>query len=376
MIPIEVFEETIREHLAPVAAYLDDPQVSEIMINGADVVFVERYGKLHRVGVSFESDEALLAIVRNAAQFSGKLVDEKRPVLEGRLPDGSRIQALIPPAAPDGPQIAIRRFFKETLTVERLIGLDAMTPDAAATLHALVAAKRSVLVAGGTGSGKTSMLNALSSCIPEDERVVVIEEAKEVQLQREHVVQLEACAPDAHGRGGISVRDLFRATLRMRPDRVVIGEIRSGEALDIIQAMTSGHGGCMATLHATHPWDTLTRLETMCMMSDVDLPLAAMRTQIGSGVDIIVQLSRLKDGTRKLTHITEVCGYDFSAGRYDLRDLFVRKFHGLASNGSVDSDLSPTGLLPRCAEQLLAHGVELPGAVLEAARRLEEKSDE
>jgi pilus assembly protein CpaF len=225
------------------------------------------------------------------------------------------------------------------------------------------------MIAGGTGSGKTSMLNALSGFIPDGERVVVIEDSREVQFQKPHVVQLEARPPDPKGKGGVSIRDLFRATLRMRPDRVVVGEIRGGEALDIVQAMTSGHGGCMGTLHATHPKDTLTRLETMCMMSDIDMPLAAMRQQIGSGVQLVVQVSRLQDGSRKVTHITEVMGFDLESQRYLLQDLFVRDYRGFDENNRIVSDLVPTGILPSCLAQLHEHGVNLPDPVLEMAQR-------
>ena len=276
---------------------------------------------------------------------------------------------MLPPAAPDGPFVSIRRFAKETLTVERLVRLGAMTPLCATTLHALVASKLNVIIAGGTGSGKTSMLNALSSFIPEGERVIVIEDSKEVQLQRTHVVQLEARPPDPRGRGAVSIRDLFRATLRMRPDRVIVGEIRGGEALDIVQAMTSGHGGCMGTLHATHPRDTLTRLETMSMMSEVDMPLAAIRAQIGSGVQLVVQVSRLQDGTRKVTHVTEVCGFDLETQKYATHDLFRRTFSGLGAKSEVLSDLQPTGYLPTFLPQIHEHGVDLPTEVYEAARR-------
>lgn len=372
MIPREVFEETILQFFAPVRPFLDDAEVSEVMINGPGQVFIERHGQLELTDVRFDGKDALIAALRNVAQFVGKFADEERPILEARLPDGSRLQAVLPPAAPDGPYISIRRFFKETLTVERLIQFGALTREAAETLRALVAAKLNVLIAGGTGSGKTSMLNALSSFIPEGERVVVIEDSKEVQLQRQHVVQLEARPPDPRGRGAVSIRDLFRATLRMRPDRLVIGEIRGGEALDIVQAMTSGHGGCMGTLHATYPRDTLTRLETMCMMSDIDMPLLAMRAQIGSGVNIIVQVSRLRDGSRKLTHITEVTGFDIESGRYELTDLFARTYHGLDADGAIASELSPTGVLPQCMPQLSEHGVDLPASVYEAATRARE----
>lgn len=369
MIPREVFSETLLQFFGPVRPYLEDPSVSEVMINGPDQIFVERKGKLELVPVKFSSREALMAALRNAAQFVGKSIDEHRPILEGRLPDGSRIEAVLPPAAPDGPHVAIRRFFQETLTVARLVGFGALTDDAASTLHAMVAAKLNVLVAGGTGSGKTSMLNALSSFIPDGERVVVIEDSRELQLQRVHVVQLEARPPDPRGRGQVTVRDLFRATLRMRPDRIVVGEIRGGEALDLIQAMTSGHGGALSTLHATYPRDTLTRFETMAMMSDLQMPLVALRLQLASAVNLIVQVSRFQDGSRKVTHITEVLGFDVDRGEYITQDVFVRRHLGMGEHGQVLTEFVPSGVLPRCLGQLHEHGVDLPPAVYEAARQ-------
>jgi len=290
------------------------------------------------------------------------------PILEGRLPDGSRIQAILPPAAPDGPYVSIRRFFKETLTIERLIKFGALTEDCGAALHALVASKLNVIVAGGTGSGKTSMLNALAAFIPEHERVVVIEDSRELQLQRHHVIQLEARPPDPKGRGGVSIRDLFKATLRMRPDRIVVGEIRGGEALDLIQAMISGHGGGLTTVHATYPRDTLTRLETMAMMSDVDLPLAALRLQVASAMNILVQVSRHQDGSRKITHLTEVLGFDMNSSAYITQDIFLRTYQGLGPNGEVQSELAPTGVIPQCATNLREHGMELPASVYQAAQ--------
>jgi len=368
MIPKDVFEETLLQFFAPIRPYLDDVAVSEIMINGPEQIYVERRGMLERVPAKFPSREALTAALHNLSQYVGKRVDEAHPILEGRLPDGSRVEALIPPVAPDGPHVAIRRFFKETLTVERLVQLGSLTGIAAASLQAMVASKLNIMVAGGTGSGKTSMLNALSGFIPDGERVVVIEDSREVQFQKPHVVQLEARPADPKGRGAVSIRDLFRATLRMRPDRVVVGEIRGGEALDIVQAMTSGHGGCMGTLHATHPRDTLTRLETMCMMSDIDMPLQAMRQQIGSGVQLVVQVSRLQDGSRKVTHITEVMGFDLEGQRYRTQDLFARIYRGIDADGRIMSDLVPTGVDPACLPQLREHGMTLPDVVLETAR--------
>jgi len=368
MIERQIFEQTIRQFFEPVAPFLDDPSVSEVMINGPDQIYVERRGRLELTGARFATREALMAALRNLSQYVGKHVSEEHPILEGRFPDGSRVEAVFPPVAPDGPHVAIRRFFKETLTVERLVSLGALSELAAASLEALVVAKLNILIAGGTGSGKTSLLNALSGFIPDGERVVVIEDSREIQFQKPHVVQLEARPADPKGRGAVSIRELFRATLRMRPDRVIVGEIRGGEALDIVQAMTSGHGGCLGTLHASHPKDTLTRLETMAMMSDVEMPLGALRAQIGSGVQLIVQVARLKDGSRKVTHVTEVRGFDLAAQKYVLSDLFVRKYAAQDGSGRVDSELEPTGVLPACQHQLDEHGVVLPAAVLERAR--------
>jgi pilus assembly protein CpaF len=369
MISREIFAETVFQFLEPIRPFLEDPAVSDIMINGPSQIFVERKGLLFLTEAKFESGEALMAALRNVAQFVGKHIDENRPILEGRLPDGSRIEAVLPPAAPDGPAISIRRFFKETLTAQRLVDFGAMTQDAAFALRSFVQAKMNIIIAGGTGSGKTSMLNALSSFIPEGERVVVIEDSREVQLQRTHVVQLEARPPDPKGRGEVTIRDLFKATLRLRPDRIILGEIRSGEALDLVQAMTSGHGGCLATVHATYPRDTLTRLETMCMMSDVKMPLVAMRLQLASGVNLLVQVSRLQDGSRKITHITEVIGFDMASGAYTLQDLFVRDYHQRGPNGEIVSDLVPTGNAPHCMHQLHEHGVELPSSMLQAIEK-------
>ncbi|MDF3066780.1 MAG: Type secretion system hydrolase TadA/VirB11/CpaF, TadA subfamily [Polyangiaceae bacterium] len=369
MIAPSVYAETLLGFLEPVRKFLDDPSVSEIMINGPSVVFIERRGQLEATDARFESREAILCALRNAAQFVGKHVDELHPILEARMPDGSRLQAVIPPAAPDGPYVSIRRFSKDSFSLSRLLDLGTLTQDAHDSLDAMVHSKLNVMIAGGTGSGKTSLLNAFTHFIPRGERIAVIEDSKEVQVQHPHVVQLEARPADPQGRGAVSIRDLFRATLRMRPDRIVIGEIRGGEALDIIQAMVSGHGGCLGTLHATYPRDTLTRLETMAMMSDVELPLAALRLQIASGVNVIVQVSRLSDGSRKLTHITEVAGFDMHSGRYELHDIFARQYYGQDSHGRIQSDLLPTGYVPSFVSMLRDHGKDLPAAVYDAAER-------
>jgi pilus assembly protein CpaF len=366
MIPREVFAETLLQFFAPIRPFLDDPEVSEVMINGPEQIFIERKGRLELTAAYFESGEALGAALRNVAQFVGKHVDAERPVLEGRLPDGSRIEAVLPPAAPEGPHVAIRRFSTEALTVDKLLTWDALTPGAAEALRVMIASKLNVLVAGGTGSGKTSLLNALSSFIPSSERVVVIEDSRELKLQQHHVVALEARPPDERGKGQVTVRDLFRATLRMRPDRIVVGEIRGGEALDLIQAMTSGHGGCLSTLHATYPRDTLTRLETMAMMSDLSMPLVALRLQLGSAVDVIVQTSRLASGARKVTHITEVIGFSQETGGYLVNDLFRREYER-AADGTLCDRLVPTGILPESRDRIREHGFELPEVMLEAS---------
>jgi pilus assembly protein CpaF len=368
MIPKEIYEETVIGLLQPVKAYLDDPSVSEIMINGPEQIFVERRGKLELTSARFENAEAVTAALRNIAQYAGSFIDERHPILEARLPDGSRVEAVMSPIAQDGPAVSIRRFSKSTMTLERLVELGAMPGDAAEALAAMAVAKCNMTVAGGTGSGKTSLLNVLAGCVPAEERVLVLEDTREIDVARRHIVYLEARRPDEQGEGAITIRDLFRASLRMRPDRIIVGEIRGAEALDMVQAMVSGHGGCLATLHASYPRDTLTRLETMCMMSDVDLPLPAIRMQIGSGIDVIVQVSRLVDGSRKVTHITEVVRFDVDTGKYELVDLYTRSYGGVDANGRLRSELLPTGVLPSFMPRLEEHGVKLPNAMLRGPR--------
>jgi pilus assembly protein CpaF len=367
----DIFQNTLLGFLSPVAGYLRDPAVSEVMINGPDQIFVERRGLLEAAPERFDSEEDVLCALRNLAQFVDKPLDERHPILEARLPDGSRVQAVIPPVASSGPYVSIRRFQPSLLTQSRLVELGAFSRDALALLESCVRSKLNVMVAGGTGSGKTSLLNLLATFIPPGERVVVLEDSKEVQLQHGHVIGLEARPADVHGRGAVTIRDLFRATLRMRPDRIVIGEVRGGEALDLVQAMVSGHGGCLGTLHATYPRDTLTRFETMALMSELQLPLAALRLQIGSGIQLLVQVAREQDGSRGVTHITEVMGYDLSTGQYQLRDLFVRQYRGMDVDGRLRSELVATGALPSFLPILHKCGAELPAAMYAAARALE-----
>jgi pilus assembly protein CpaF len=357
MIPRSIFEQSLLHLLHPVRAYLEDPAVSEVLINGPRQIFIERSGRLELTPTQFDDDEALLSVLRNAAQFAGKHVDQDNPILESRLPDGSRLSGVLPPLATSGPYLCIRRFSQTSLTREGLVKNGTLTEEAVTALSAMVRGKLNIIVAGGTGTGKTSLLNWLTGFVPDGERVGVIEDAQEIQPQHGHVFQLAARQADEDGRGAVSIRDLFRASLRMRPDRVIVGEIRGGEALDMVQAMVSGHGGCLATLHASHPRDVLTRLETMAMSSDIQMPLTALRLQIGSGVDAILQLSRQRDGRRVVTHIAEVMDYDANAGRYELRELFCREY-GEAGDGA----LTRTGVEPRFADRMLEHGARWPFA--------------
>jgi pilus assembly protein CpaF len=362
VIPQRVFEQTLMSLFGPVRGYLDDPSVTEVMINGPFEVFIERGGRIERTEARFDGPHALAAAVRNLAQYAGRYVSEDSPILEARLPDGSRVEAVLPPAAPDGPQVSIRRFHRQSLSMDALVSWGTLTEDASRALAALVACKQNIIVAGGTGSGKTSFLNVLSSFIDRTERVIVIEDARELQLDQPHVVQLESRPPDAESRGAVSARDLFRATLRMRPDRIVMGEIRGAEAIDLIQAMISGHGGCLSTVHATYPIDALNRLETMALMSDVSLPLAALRAQVASAIHFVVQTARLQDGSRCVTHVTEVVGHDPVDG-YQLRDLFVRRWTGRDRSGRILSELVYTDAVPRCFDMMKALGIDpgLPG---------------
>jgi len=322
-IPRHVFDQTVASLFAPVVPFLEGDAVSEIMINGHDEIYVEKQGRLHLTGSRFASEHDLMSALRNLSQFVGRELNSQQPILEARLPDGSRVEAVIPPAAPSGPVVNIRRFRRQQLTLDRLVELGAVPRDTSLLLRSVIERKNNVIVAGGSGSGKTSLLNALASLASDDERVVIIEDSQELQIRLPHIVQLESQPPDVRGRGAVTIRDLFRATLRMRPDRIVIGEIRGGEALDLIQAMTSGHRGCLSTVHATLPIDTLSRLETMALMSDIDVPLNVLRVQIASAVDTIVQISRCSDGSRYVTHVSEVLGHDRNTG-YRIRHMFER----------------------------------------------------
>lgn len=319
----DVFAEFVEGFFGAIASELADPSVSEILINGPGQVFVERKGKLEPSPHRFSCEAELLCALRSVAQFLGRPLGPGQPILEGRLPDGSRLQAVLPPLAEGGPCVAIRRHRVDSLTFEQLVETDAISAQGVELLRAAVLKKKNILVSGGTGSGKTSLLRCIASLSPADERIVTIEDARELHLQLPHVVSLEGRPGDARGRGGVSIGDLFVATLRLRPDRIVIGELRGGEALDLIQAMTSGHGGCLSTVHASSAPDALRRLETMALYRGIDLPLAALRSQVASAVDLIVQVERTSSGRRWVAGVSEVLPLD-NAGGYQSRVVMRR----------------------------------------------------
>ncbi len=314
-------EAGVRYFLGPLLTLLDDETVSEIMVNGPWDIYIERGGKVIKTDAAFEDENALNAAANNIAQFVGKSINTAEPILDGRLPDGSRVCIVMHPIAAHGTSINIRRFSRQAVNPEFLLQRGAITPEALEFLQLAVEAGLNLVVSGGTGSGKTTLLNILSTAFDDSQRIVVIEDTRELQIQKEHVVQMEARPPDPYGKGQITVRDLFVTALRMRPDRIVVGEVRRGEAIDMIQAMTSGHRGSLATLHADTPSQACGRLETMCLMADLGLPLVALRRQIALALDLVVQTSRLHSGRRLITHISEV-DFDESTNTYRLRDIF------------------------------------------------------
>jgi pilus assembly protein CpaF len=351
----EVFEEVFG--LGPVQPFLEDPQVSEIMINGAKRVYVEKQGIIYKTEVSFANDQQVLNLIERVVRPLGRRIDADHPAVDARLPDGSRFNAVIPPVAIDGPSVTIRKFSRERLTVEKLIEFGSLTVAVAEFLQACVVARLNIVISGGTGSGKTTLLNILSGYIPERERIVTIEDAAELQLHQEHVVRLETKPPDLEGKGEVRIRDLVRNALRMRPDRIVVGECRGGEALDMLQAMNTGHDGSLTTIHANTPRDALSRLETLALMAGMDLPLRIVREQIASAVDLIIQVSRLRDGSRKVTQVTEVVGME--GDTIVLTDIFKFTENGSDKDGKVLGELKPTGMRPLFINRLELAGFKL-----------------
>ena len=318
----EIFRTTVDHFLGPVMPFLQDPSVAEIMINSASEIYIERAGKLIRTEAQFEDEESLLAAVNNVLQFTGKRLTPDNPLVDSRLPDGSRVHVILPPLCRTGICMTIRKFAKIMLSADHLVELGSWTPEAMEYMRICVLAEKNVLVAGGTSSGKTSLLNVLSGFIPAHQRIVVIEDSAELELQQDHVISLEARHADRWGKGAVGISDLFRSSLRLRPDRIIIGEVRGGEALDVIQAMTSGHAGSMTTLHANSTMDAMNRLETLALMSKIELPLHALRAQVASAIDVVVQMNRFNDGRRVITQLSEVQPLS-DDGRYRLQDMFL-----------------------------------------------------
>jgi pilus assembly protein CpaF len=349
--------------LGPLGPMLLDPSVTEIMVNGPDTVVVEQKGQLLRSSIRFENEQQLLDVITFIVNSIGRQINEANPLCDARLADGSRVNAVIPPLALDGPLLTIRTFAADPLKASDLIGFGTMSAEAAAFLEACVLAKCNIIVSGGTGTGKTTLLNVLSGYIPDNERIVTIEDAAELQLKQWHVVRLESRPAGPNGTGRVPIRDLVVNSLRMRPDRIVVGECRSGEALDMLQAMNTGHDGSLTTIHSNSPRDALSRLETLVLMAGMDLPLSAIRQQISSALNVIVQLNRLRDGSRKVTAITELQGME--GEKITLQDIFTYQAHGVDDNGRIVGEFRATGVRPSTLQKLAERGVRLPPALQE-----------
>jgi pilus assembly protein CpaF len=350
----------------PLEAFLADPEVSEIMVSGTRPIYVERAGRLYATGTRFVFEDHLRRVIERIVGQVGRRIDESSPMVDARLADGSRVNAVLPPLALDGPTLTIRKFSKVPLTVNDLIRLKTLTPRLAELTALCVMGRLNILVTGGTGTGKTTLLNVLSASIPENERIVTIEDSAELQLVQDHVVRLEGRPPNIEARGEVTIRDLVRNSLRMRPDRIIVGEVRGGEALDMLQAMNTGHEGSMSTLHANTPRDAVSRLETMVLMAGIDLPSRAIREQIASAINLIVHLSRLRDGTRRVTHLTELTGME--SGVITLQDIFTLDHSSdIDEDGLIHASLVPTGIRPAFAERLKSEGLPIPARLLGSA---------
>ena len=351
--------------LGPIEAFMADPEITEVMVNSDDSIYVERAGRLYLTESRFTSVEHLRQVIDRIVSAVGRRIDESSPLVDARLPDGSRVNAVIPPLAVDGPQLTIRKFARHGYAAADLVRLGSLSEPSADFLDACVRGKRNILISGGTGTGKTTLLNVVSSFIPENERIVTIEDAVELQLRQRHVIRLESRPPNIEGRGAVPIRELLRNSLRMRPDRIVVGEVRGGEALDMLQAMNTGHEGSLSTLHANSPRDALARLETMVLMAGLDLPIRAIREQVASALDLVVHLARMRDGSRRVVEISEVVGMEGET--ITLSELF--KFDhssGVDEHGNVLGQLMPTGLRPMFSDELQHHGIMLSDTMLGA----------
>lgn len=362
-----IFEASVGYFLEPIGELLEDESITEIMVNGFDEVYIERSGRLEKTDASFASDDALMSAIHNVAQWVGREIDQQHPVIDARLPNGYRVHAVIPPSARTGIYLTIRKFAHQTLTMEDLICYGSVSEEAWEFLEMCVLLRKNVLISGGTGTGKTVLLGAVSRAIPEQERIVVIEDTSELRLIQRHCLYLEARHADRLGRGALGVRELFVNSLRMRPDRIIVGEVRGGEALDLIQSMISGHSGSLSTIHANSARDALIRLETLSLMSDVEIPVYVARTQVASAIDLIVQIARFtEDGSRKITRITEARGLDDN-NQYRTCDLYVSRLRGKTPEGRLVAELQRTGELPEfCSEpyeQGLGDRIRLTGPI-------------
>jgi pilus assembly protein CpaF len=359
----QIFDQVLNDLLGfgPIQSLLDDDDVSEIMVNGPKKVFVEKKGKLTKTNVTFDDDDHVLRIIDRIILPLGRHVDGDSPTVDARLPDGSRVNAVVRPVAIDGPSITIRKFAKDKLQVEDLIRFGSLTRPMTDFLHACVKARFNIIISGGTGSGKTTLLNVMSGFIPENERIITIEDAAELQLQQDHVMRMETKVADADGLHAVSIRELVKNSLRMRPDRIVVGEVRGGEALDMLQAMNTGHDGSLTTVHANTPRDAISRIETLVLMAGMDLPLKVVRQQVSSAVDLIVQQTRLKDGQRKVTAVTEVAGMEGDV--IVLSDIFKFNQTGVTTDGKVLGEVSATGIRPNFTPRLVAAGFSLSAEI-------------
>ncbi len=363
-----LFEQIAAEilGLGPLQPLLEDDTITEIMVNGAKNIYIERKGKVHRVPVTFENNDHLMRIIDRIVAPLGRRIDESSPYVDARLMDGSRVNAVIPPISLGGPVLTIRKFSRNPITVEQLIQFGSVTQEAVQFLKACVESRLNIVISGGTGSGKTTFLNVLSAFIPGDERIITIENAAELQLRQEHVVTLESRPPNIEGRGEVTIRDLVVNALRMRPERIIVGEIRDEAALDMLQAMNTGHDGSMTTAHSNSPRDTLSRIETMTMMAGMELPVRAIREQVSSAIDLVVHQERMRDGTRKVTHITEISGMEGEV--ITMTDIFVFEQTGI-ENGQIVGRLRPTGLRPKFMDKIEAAGINLPPSIFGIGER-------
>lgn len=348
----------------PIQPFLDDDTITEVMVNGPNLVYIERGGKISQTEARFHDDAHVTRVIKRIIEPIGRRVDRHNPMVDARLPDGSRVNAIIPPSAIDGPSITIRKFGKHKLTVEDLIRLESLAPEMAEFLRGCVGARLNIVVSGGTGSGKTTLLNVLSAFIPEYERIVTIEDSAELRLHQTHVVRLESVPGENDGTGRVVIRDLVRNALRMRPDRIVVGECRGGEALDMLQAMNTGHDGSLTTIHANSPRDALARLETLCLMAGMDLPLKAIRQQVAAAVDLIVQQARLRDGSRKVVQVSEVQGME--GDTVIMQDVFVFHEIGMDDDGKIVGVMKGTGIRPKFSPRLETSGFRLGPEVFQA----------